>query len=79
VRRLISAHLDVGPGVAVPESSPGDLQGGLLLPQRLVQVDDVRLHAGDLLDRLEVRSGLFNIWPDPELFLFIGTDIHRRF
>ena len=53
VRRLISAHLDVGPGVAVPESSPGDLERRLLLPQRLVQVHDVRLHAGDLLDRLK--------------------------
>ena len=50
MRRLISAHLDVGPGVAVPESSPGDLERRLLLPQRLVQVHDVRLHAGDLLD-----------------------------
>ena len=57
MRRLVATHLDVGPVVTIAQSSSGHLERGLLLPQGLVQVDNVGLHAGDLIDGLEMKEG----------------------
>ncbi len=53
MRRLITTHLDVWSLVTIAKSSSGNLERRLLLPQRLVQVHDVRLHARDLVHGLE--------------------------
>ena len=56
VRGLVSAHLDVGPLVAVGEPRLRHLQRPLLLPVRLTQLRYRRLRVRDLVHRLQEQE-----------------------